>query len=85
MSNDTKFDKGNDLRGFGREKQAEACTWSLVNEEAETLINLNENALSSHSAHSKGTKSRKGILSFEVVLYLHLSRDWWCASYSNNR
>ncbi|KAJ6404232.1 hypothetical protein OIU84_012418 [Salix udensis] len=29
--------------------------------EAETLINLNENALSSHSAHSKGTKSRKGI------------------------
>ncbi|KAJ6710466.1 KINETOCHORE PROTEIN [Salix koriyanagi] len=61
MSNDRKFDKGNDLRGFGREKQAEACTWSLVNEEAETLINLNENALSSHSAHSKGTKSRKGI------------------------
>ncbi|KAB5569429.1 hypothetical protein DKX38_003222 [Salix brachista] len=65
MSNETKFDKGNDIRGFGREKQAEACTWSLVNEEAETLINLNENALSSHSAHSKGTKSRKGILSFE--------------------
>ncbi|KAJ6956049.1 hypothetical protein NC652_007223 [Populus alba x Populus x berolinensis] len=73
MSSDTKFDKGNNLRGFGREKQAEACTWSLVNKEAETLINLNENALSSHSAYSKGNKSHKGILSFEVVLHLHLS------------
>jgi len=79
MSSDTKSDKGNNLRGFGREKQAEACTWSLVNKEAETLINLNENALSSHSAYSKGNKSHKGILSFEVVLYLHLSWDWWSA------
>ncbi|XP_011010715.1 PREDICTED: uncharacterized protein LOC105115509 isoform X2 [Populus euphratica] len=62
MSSDTKSDKGNNnLRGFGREKQAEACTWSLVNKEAETLINLNENSLSSHSAYYKGNKSHKGI------------------------
>ncbi|CAK7348268.1 unnamed protein product [Dovyalis caffra] len=60
ISSDKKFDKDNSRRGFGSEKQAEAYTWSIVNKEAETLISLNENALSSHSAYSKANKSHKG-------------------------
>ncbi|XP_065861305.1 uncharacterized protein [Euphorbia lathyris] len=52
------LNRDGNLNSFRSEKQDEACTWSMINKEAEALIHLNENALSKENNFCKGVRGK---------------------------
>ncbi|XP_048226891.1 uncharacterized protein LOC8271736 isoform X2 [Ricinus communis] len=56
-----KLQKDSSLNTYRNEIQDGACTWSMINKEAEALIHLNDGCFSSASTFSKANKSYKGV------------------------